>query len=324
MQDIRKKNLTVEDVFCIVIKFLHFCSMHKHATENHHHQSLGWRLLITMLLNFGITITEIIGGILSGSLALISDALHNFSDGIAIIISYTAWKLGKRPKDKRYTFGWKRAELFAAIINSVTLLGIGLYLIVESVNRFNHPVAIESRLMMIVAAFGLLANLTGTFLLQRGASGNLNIKSAYLHLLTDAASSVAVLLGGALIYWYGISWIDPLLTILISLYLIYEAFKIVRDATRILMMRAPVDFDAEAVRIRLQQEKPVCNIHHVHVWSLTDDQIHFEAHVEITDMPVSESEKLIRHLGQILEEKFGIKHATFQMETGQCDEKISD
>jgi len=293
--------------------------MHKHATENNEHQSLGWRLLITMLLNFGITIAEIIGGILSGSLALISDALHNFSDGIAIIISYTAWKLGSRPKDKRYTFGWKRAELFAAIINSVTLLAIGLYLIVESVKRFNHPVTIESGLMMIVASFGLLANLTGTFLLHRGASGNLNIKSAYLHLLTDAASSLAVLLGGALIYWYGISWIDPLLTVLISLYLIYEAYKIVRDASRILMMRAPINFNTEKVRERLQQENTVCNIHHVHVWSLTDNQIHFEAHIEITDMPVSASEKLIRHLAGILKKEFDIDHATFQMETSNCE-----
>lgn len=305
-------------------EFYHFCRMHHHVDKDHRQQSLGWRLLLTMLLNFGITIAELIGGILSGSLALISDALHNFSDGLSIIISYTAWRLGMRPKDVRYTFGWKRAELFAAIINSVTLLGIGLYLIIESVTRFNNPLEIESRLMMIVAAFGLMANLVGTLLLSPASKGNLNIKSAYLHLLTDAASSVAVLGGGILIYLYDITWIDPLLTILISGYLIVEAYKIVRDASRILMMRAPLDFDEEAVKKRLIKEKSVCGIHHIHAWSLTDEQIHFEAHIEILDMTVSQSEELIQHLAHILKVEFDIDHATFQMETADCESSQPD
>jgi len=296
-----------------------FCFVARHAHKLYPGQhKLTIRLFITMMLNFGITVAELVGGIISGSLSLISDALHNFSDGISIIISYTALRLGLRPRTESYTFGLKRAEILASIVNSVTLLGIGLYLIIESIDRFRNPMEINSLTMIWVASFGLAANIAGTMLLREGSRANINIRSAYLHLLTDAASSLAVILGGLAIYFYGLTWVDPALTMGISLYLMVAAFKIVRDATRILMMRAPVHLDLDAIRERLTREPKVCNLHHIHVWSLTDRQIHFEAHVEIENMTVEESEALIRYLSRILYDEFHIEHVTLQMETSPC------
>lgn len=159
------------------------------------------RLIIIIILNFTISITEIIWGILSGSLSLISDALHNFSDGIAVIISYIAIKLNRKPKDYQYTFGYKRAEIIAAIFNASVLIGISLYLFFEAYNRFVNPQEIKGGLMIIVAGIGLVANVIGTLLLKSGSKINMNIRSAYLHLLSDAISSMAVIVGGIFIFF---------------------------------------------------------------------------------------------------------------------------
>lgn len=208
---------------------------HNHS-HNHGSETSEKNLFITMALNFFITIAEIIGGFISGSLSLISDALHNFSDGIAIIITYIAMRLSKRPKTSKYTFGLKRAEILAAIINASTLIIISFFLIKEAIDRFYNPSPITGSLMLIVASLGLLANVAGTLLLKKGSEGNLNIRAAYFHLLSDAVSSLAVIIGALLIIFYKIYWIDPLLTVLISLYILKETYEIVKESVEILMM----------------------------------------------------------------------------------------
>ena len=170
-------------------------------------------------MNIIITIAEVIGGIISGSLSLISDALHNFSDAISVIISYIAIKLKGKDNSHKHTFGYKRAEILAAVINSSVLVAISIYLFYEAILRFQNPEPIKGVLMTIVALIGLVANIIGTMLLKRDAAISMNIRSSYLHLLTDAISSVAVILGGLAILFWNIYWIDPVLTILIAAYI---------------------------------------------------------------------------------------------------------
>ncbi len=290
-------------------------SHHRH----HHDENIsGSKLLITMLLNFTITIVEIIGGIISGSLSLISDALHNFSDGIAVIISYFAIKLKEKPNSYKHTFGFKRAEILAALINSATLLAISFYLFYESIVRLIHPSEVQGGIMTLVASVGLLANVIGTLLLKKGASSSMNIKAAYLHLLSDAVSSVAVILGGIAIYYFNIYWLDPVLTILISAYVLKESYHILTDALHVLMEGTPEGISLEEIKKAVESFDKVINIHHVHVWSVGENDIHLEAHIDIENMLISESDELREKIEKELHDKFKIEHATIQFERGKC------
>ncbi len=287
---------------------------HDHAAET----TSGRRLFITMMLNFLITAAEIAGGVMSGSLSLLSDALHNFSDGLAIIISYIALRLKKKPKSPRYTFGLKRAEILAATINSAVLIAISLFLFAEVYHRFSEPHAIAGGLMMTVAGIGLAANVIGTLLLKKGAAGSLNIRSAYLHLLSDAVSSVAVILGGAAIYYWDIYWIDPVLTVLISLYILKESFGILRESVNVIMMGSPENVDLREIKKTVEAVDGVNNLHHVHLWRLNEHDIFMEGHVDVRDMPVSSASLILRELEKELHERFQISHLTLQFECNHC------
>ena len=210
---------------------------HHHHTHSHHHHhnTEGRNLLFTVVLNFTITIAEFVGGILSNSLALLSDAIHNLSDAIALLITYITVRISKKSSNQRNTFGYKRIQILAALFNSVTLIAICIYLLYEAYLRFFNPEPVKSILMFAVALIGLIANLLSVFLLQKHSKNNLNIKAAYLHLIGDTLSSVAVVIGGVLIYFYQIYWIDPLITVLISLYIIKETYAVLHETYKILM-----------------------------------------------------------------------------------------
>jgi len=294
---------------------------HKHTHHNsraHVLDSTTGRLIITMLLNFVITIVQIIGGILSGSLALISDALHNFSDGVSIIISYIALKLKGKNNSQRHTFGLKRAEILAAVINASVLIVIYIFLFYEAFNRLFEPHEIEAGTMTVVALIGLIANIIGTLLLKRDAKTSMNIRSSYIHLLSDTISSVAVILGGIAIAFWKINWIDPALTFLIGLYIIKESYDILGEAIHVLMEGAPADISLNEIKLAVEKFPEVDDIHHIHVWTVGDNDIHLEAHVNVSDMKISESDKLRNKIEQLLESKFGIHHITLQFECNQC------
>lgn len=294
---------------------------HKHHQQHSDNTASKSRLFITMMLNFVITAAEIVGGIYSGSLSLISDALHNFSDGIAVIISYIAIRLNERPKNKHFTFGMKRAEILAAIINSSTLIIICFYLFKESYDRLMHPETVSGSIMILVAGIGLIANVIGTLLLRKSARGNMNIRATYLHLLSDAISSVAVIIGGIFIYFFDIYWLDPVLTILISLYVLRASYHIVKEAVEMLLMGTPEDISLEAIQKEVESIHSVRNIHHVHLWRLNERETHFEAHVDVDDMMVSESSDLLREIEDRLKQSFHINHVTLQFECDKCDSK---
>jgi len=294
---------------------------------SHHHQHdhdmpvSGARLLITLILNLIITVAEIIGGIISGSLSLISDALHNFSDGIAVVISYIAIRLNRKPKSPHYTFGLKRAQIIAAIINASVLVAISLYLFYEAYHRFVAPEPIKGGLMIVVATIGLLANTIGTLLLRTGAKGNMNIRSAYLHLLSDAISSMGVIIGGIAIWLWNAYWVDPLLTVLISLYIIRESYHILKEALDIVLMASPDNISIEDISENLTNIEGIKNIHHVHLWQMDENHIHFEAHADIEDRPVSETALLLQKIEEMLKEKYDINHVTIQFECDSCNVK---
>ncbi|EIV99278.1 cation diffusion facilitator family transporter [Thermoanaerobacter siderophilus] len=289
--------------------------------HHHDHGEISKKnLVIAMILNFVITIGEIIGGILSGSLSLISDALHNFSDGISISVSYIAIKISKKENNEKMTFGYKRAEILAALFNSVVLVVISLYLFKEAYVKFFKPEPIDGVLMIVVAIIGLVANTLSMFLLRENAQKNLNIKSTYIHLLSDALSSLGVVIGGIFIYAYNIYWIDPLLTVLIGAYIIKESFEIIDETIGILMQKTPENINLDIIKKEIEKLPDVKNIHHVHVWQTNDKDIHFECHVNTKDdIKLSQAKLLMDQIETILDETFGIHHVTLQMEYECCE-----
>ena len=252
---------------------------HNHS---HSHSTLsGKNLLISIVLNFIITVAQLIGGFISGSLALISDAVHNFSDVISLTISYLANLLTRKKKQtKKSTFGYKRAEIIAAFINAVSLIVIAVFLGIEAFQRFSVQLEIKTELVIWLAILGIAVNGFSVLLLKKDANNNLNMKTAYLHLLTDMLTSVAVLIGGLLMKYYQIYWIDAVLTLIISCYLIYMSWDILLTSLKILMLFAPKHIKIDEVVQEVSLVEGVKNIHHVHIWQLNDHDCHFEAHIE--------------------------------------------
>jgi cobalt-zinc-cadmium efflux system protein len=280
------------------------------------------RLMIATLLNLSITIVEIIGGLISNSLALISDALHNLGDTFAVFIAYIAHLISKRDYTDKKTFGYKRVEIIAALFNAIILIVIVIYLFIEAIKRINDPQPVKGLIMFFVALTGLLTNLYSVLLLRKDSGENINIKAAYLHLLGDTFSSVAVIIGAGAIYFFKIYWIDPVITILIGLYLLRGTYLILKRTVDILMQGAPENLDLNEVKISVEELPEVDNIHHIHAWSLNDREIHFECHIDLTrDAKISETSEIINKIHAILMNKFNINHVTIQCEFNSCDNK---
>ncbi len=287
--------------------------------EHHHHDHSisGRKLLFTVILNLIITLAQFIGGLLSGSLALLSDALHNFSDVMSLIISYYANRLSHRPQNIRQTFGFKRVEILAALFNASVLIAVSVYLIIESVDRFLHPQAIASLWVMGLAILGIAVNGLSAWLLHLDAHNNLNIRSAYLHLVGDLMTSFAVLFGGLLMYFYNWFWVDPLLSLLISLYLIRSSYSIVRESTEMLMQFSPAHIPVETIVEKVAAFEAIESIHHIHLWQLNDETVFLEARLNFhEDLSLSMTSSILHDLEHTLEE-IGIGHTTFQCEVGK-------
>lgn len=291
-------------------------------SHHHHNEPNKKNLLLSVILNASITIAEFIGGILSNSLALLSDAVHNLSDTMAIIISYIAMIIGKKDSTAKNTFGYKRIEILAALFNAIVLIVISVYLFYEAYERFINPQPIKSKLMFIVATIGLLGNAISVILLHKDSEKNLNIKAAYLHLIGDTLSSVGVIIGSILIYYWEITWIDPLLTILIGLVIIKATWGIVKETVEILMQASPSSLDLKVIKSELEKHPEINNIHHIHAWSLSDSIIHFQCHADLCDnITIKEVDQIRLDLENILHKNFGIDHITIQMELNSCEPK---
>ena len=290
-----------------------------HHTHNHFKEK---NLIITMVLNFIITLVEVIGGLLSGSLSLLSDALHNFSDGISVIVTFIALRLSKRENTLKNTFGYKRAEILAALFNSSFLIIISFFLFKEAYLRIQHPQNIDSKIMIAVALVGLAANTISVFLLKPDSKDNMNIRSAYLHLFSDSLSSLGVIIGGILIYYFNITIVDPILTFAIGAYVLKEGFDIIKQSINILMEKTPAHIDILKIKEMVENIPEIDNLHHVHIWQVNDKEFLFEGHIDIKkDINLSKTEKMRSDINSTLSNKFGINHTTLQLEYNCCKDK---
>ncbi len=278
------------------------------------------KLIFTIILNLIITVAQFIGGIISGSLALISDAIHNLSDSVSVILAWSAQVLSRRPSTNKSTFGYKRAEILAAFINSIALIAISVYLIFEAIERLLHPQPVEAKWMFWLGLLGLVANGISVLILEREKNKNINIKAAYLHLMGDALTSLAVITGAVLIWFFNIIWVDAVVTILIGVYLLVHTFKLLKESVTILMQMVPAEIDIAEIEARLQQIEGLKNVHHIHVWNLTDKLLHFECHLNLEqDLKVSETIIICDEVSKILHDEFDIEHVTIQFEFGGKD-----
>jgi cobalt-zinc-cadmium efflux system protein len=294
---------------------------HSHV-HIHKHEVKGKNLFFSILLNLVITIAQVIGGIISGSLALISDALHNFSDVITLVFSLIANKLSRRKASLDHTFGFKRAELIAAFVNAATLIIVALFLIYGAIERFYNPHFIKSELVIWMALLGIIVNGISALMLKKDAEHNINMKSAYLHLFTDMMASVAVLVGGLLMKYFGWFWVDSVMTILIAIYLIVVGIDLLKTSTKMLMLFTPEHIDIKEIVREVHKISGVGKLHHIHIWHLNDDELHLEAHLDCSeDIKMSEFNMLLDKIEQVLFTQFHINHINIQPEFKKEDPK---
>jgi cobalt-zinc-cadmium efflux system protein len=290
-------------------------------TGNHYHVVSGKNLGLAILLNVGITLAEAIGGIISGSMALLSDAAHNFSDVLSLIISYFASRLSKRKATEKETFGFRRSEILAAFINSATLIIISVIIIIEAIRRLMNPAPLSANLMIWLAIASILINGLSALFLRKDSHDNINIRSAYLHLFGDMLTSVAVLAGGLAIKFLKWNWTDSVFSLAIALYLLWLSWGIFRSSLRIIMQFTPEEIDIKKIACEFEKIPGVKNIHHVHVWQINDHDLMFEAHVDMSeDIKMSGFEKVLEEIKLVLIQN-GINHSTIQPEFSVDDKK---
>lgn len=294
---------------------------HSHDHGHHHgeNQTEG-RLWISIILNLTITLAEFIGGIISGSLSLLSDALHNLNDTASLGISLAARKISKKEANREKTFGYQRAEIIGAFINLITLVIIALFLIKEGVERFYNPQPIDGMVMFIVAIIGLLGNVITAILLARSSEENINLRSAYIHIMSDAFSSVGVIVVGILIIYYQLYIIDTILTFLIAGYILWHSYYMLRQTISILMESTPSNIEIPEIRGAMNRVSGVLDIHHLHVWRLDEHNILLESHVVIDEDDMNKMESIKSALKELLRSSFNIHHSTLEFEFEPCED----
>ena len=289
---------------------------------SHHHVDVkdtsGSRLLFTLALNLIIPVAQVIGGVYAHSMALISDATHNFSDFVAILLAYIAHRIGKKGASFQNTFGYKRAEILAATINVAILIGASAFIVYEAVERFYHPESVFGKVVILLAGVGILGNGLSAWLLHRDSKHSLNVRGAFLHMIGDLLTSVMVLVSGTILLFKPWYWLDPLLSILIVLFILKNCWSILKASTGILMNATPEGLDLEEIKNFLEQIPGVCGIHYLHAWNISTSSIGFSCHVEVLDQRVSKTEAIGETIRHELFHRFGIDHPILQFETGTC------
>ena len=275
------------------------------------------RMPWAMLLTATFTVAEVVGGLLSGSLALLADAGHMLTDTAALGIAWAAARLSQRPPDALRSYGYHRLQVIAALLNSIGFIAIVVWILVEAFQRLQQPVEVLGGPMLAVAVVGLAVNLIAFTLLHGGHQHDLNLKAAMLHVIGDLLGSVAAIAAAAIILLTGWMPIDPLLSVLVALLILRGAVSVVRQSLHILLEGTPPEFEREALERALIELVPgVTGIHHIHVWSLSPEKPLLTMHVDVADM--SDYKRTLLAINRVLSEDFGIQHATVQIETGRC------
>jgi cobalt-zinc-cadmium efflux system protein len=290
---------------------------HGHGHHHHHHVTgsiLRWSLIVTTLF----VAVELAGGIQAHSLALLSDAGHNFTDALALGLAWAGVYLETKPADETKTYGYHRAGVLAAFVNALTLIGLSVWIFYEAVMRLRAPEAVHETTMIVVAGFGLVMN-AGIMLALRGAShGDLNVRGAFIHMLGDALGSVAIIAGALVIRFTGWQRVDPVLSILLALLIAYTAWDIVRESLNILLEGLPKGMNLGEVSAATRSIEGVLDVHDLHIWSLGSSTHALSCHVLIEDVPASCSDVILRRVNAMLLDKFEIGHTTIQFEHAGC------
>jgi cobalt-zinc-cadmium efflux system protein len=275
-------------------------------------------LQFSMVLTFAYVGATFFFGLRAHSLALISEAGHNVSDLLAILLSFVAVYFQGRPPTDQKTFGYQRAGVLAAFVNALTLVVLSAWIAIAAIHRISAPVAVQPKLMMYVAAAGVLMNGTVASLLSR-FSGDVNIRSVFLHMLGDTLSTAAVIAGGAAILFTGMTWIDPVLSILIAGMILWSSIGIVRETLNILLEGTPRNLQLGEVRVAMESVTGVLDVHDLHVWSLGSQSHALASHITIAEMPMSECSSILDGINCALRDRFHIHHTTIQFETTGCE-----
>lgn len=288
---------------------------HAHDHDGLDPKSGDRRVSIAIWANALLTIGQVVGGVFSGSLALIADALHNFSDMASLVIAFAARKIARRPADERMTFGYGRIEIVAALINYTSLIIIGFYLVYEGVMRIIDPPAVGGWTVIILGGVALVIDSLTALLTYSMQKGSVNIRALFLHNLSDALASIAVVAGGTLILLYDWRLVDPLVTIGIAVYILYLSFREIGQPIRTLMLGSPPDIDGESLVENIRRLPGVEDVHHIHLWQMQEHQTAMNAHVIVLAAGIEDFEIIRCRIKQALEDGFGIAHSTLELET---------
>ncbi len=274
-------------------------------------------LKIAIILTAIIFLMELSGGIISNSLALLSDAAHVFMDVVALILAYGALKISAHPSNRNVTFGYHRFEIFAALINGLTIIGVAIFIFYEAYGRILAPPAVKGTEVLVIATIGMIVNIYAALKLH--GHQDLNIKGAYLHVIGDALASIAVIGGAIIIILTGKTIVDPLLSVLIGMMLLYGAGRLVFGSVRILLEFAPKHVDADRLKEIVMQVEGVKGVHDIHIWSICSNIHAMSAHVLVDRIHVQQTEILVHKISEILRERFRILHTTLQFECAECE-----
>ena len=282
---------------------------------HHHHAPESDRgLLGAVFINVLLTLAQVIGGIISGSLSLIADALHNLSDAASLGIALFARTIGRKPADKTKSFGYQRAEVIAALINLTLLITVSLYLIYEAVWRIVEPQVVTGLIIVVVAGVAFVVDMVTALITFRMSKNSLNMKAAFLHNLADALTSIGVIIAGALILLYQWYWVDTLLTFLIAGFVLWQGIIMLPKTIHLLMEGTPENLSSDEIKASLEEAKDVEDVHHIHIWNLDEHRIALEAHVVVATNELQEVEVIKRKLKEILKDRFKITHSTLEFE----------
>ncbi len=291
---------------------------HDHG-HDHSHGGTGRALIASVILTLGFVLFEAIAGFRASSLALLSDAGHNFADAFALVLAAFGFYLQSRPANAIKTYGYQRAGVLAAFVNAVSLVVLALFLFFESYERLRNPQPVVESTMIVVAAIGLAMNLLIVWRLG-GHGHDMNIRAAWIHMLGDAMSCVAIILGAVAIHYTGLQIIDPILSILIGLMIVWSGWGIIRESLNVLLEGSPKGIELNAVTCGMCDVEGVIDVHDVHIWSLGSEAHALSCHVLIDDVPPSASEVILRRIKQVLCDRFSINHSTIQFEHVRCGE----
>lgn len=291
--------------------------MHVHASHGHD-AGLDRRLRLSLWITAAFIVVEFGAGIRANSLALLSDAGHNFADALALALALFAHRIAGLPPSASKTFGYRRAGVLAAFVNALALVGLSLFIFWESYERFLDPRPVDDMTMLVVAGAGLVVNLVVMKALHADSHNDLNVRGAYMHMLGDALSSVGIIVGALAIRQTQALWIDPLLSVLIGALIIWSAWGIIRESLDILLEGAPRGIKRDEISKAICDVDGVIDIHDLHIWSLASDAHALSCHALIDDMPPSESRSILDRIQEVLEERFAVCHATVQFEHVPC------